>query len=467
MPFIQDNLYYHPIKNSHVRVYQSDKDKYDASRVKVLLPKDILPDVEYVPFNQAEGYGRLRLMEEGDRPSPFDVVIYKTLPNDLPRVAGTITTVPQTPLSHVNLRAIQNSIPNAFIRDALTTDAITSLLGSYVYYAVSANGYTIRAATKAEVDKHFESLRPQNSQTLQRDLSVTAITEGGSASFTIPTGGSYTLAVATTGDSQDEADGSVTITVNSGNGYTVSATAGSGTVSVADDDNPPPATPEISIAAGSGITEGGNATFTITANPAPTTNLDVTVSVSQSGDYGVTTGSQTVTIPTAESYTLTVATINDSQDEADGSVTVTVNSGNGYTASSSNGAATVSVADDDDPPPPSSGPPTLSLSDASATEGDGTGLQFTVSLSGSASETIKILYWSRSVTADMRHDFEMMFRDLTFSPGETTKAIVVPVVDDHRVEGTETMRLGMMITGGKTTNGRAVIEATGTIIDND
>ena len=141
----------------------------------------------------------------------------------------------------------------------------------------------------------------------------------GSQTVSIPTSGSYTLTVATVNDGVDEADGSVTATVSVGQGYTVSATAGSATVAVADDD-----VPEISITAGSGVTEGGNPSFTLTANPAPHAPLPVSVAVSQSGDYGVTTGSQTVSIPTSGSYTLTVATVNDGVDEADGSVTVTV-----------------------------------------------------------------------------------------------------------------------------------------------
>ena len=183
MPLLDNELFYHPSTNEQIIRYHREKDEYDASRVNVLLREEILADVKYIPFNQAEGYGRLRLMTEDDRPSIIDVAIYEALPNDLPRVAGTITTVPQTPLSHVNLRAIQNGLPNAFIRDALTDDAITSLIGSYVYYAVGADGYTIRSATKAEVDTHFDSLRPKSAQTLQRDLSVTTITSLANVSF--------------------------------------------------------------------------------------------------------------------------------------------------------------------------------------------------------------------------------------------------------------------------------------------
>ncbi len=183
MPVVDDNLFYYPLSESQRSIYQQEKSLFDASRVRVLLDEDVLPDVDFIPLNEAEGYGRLRLMEDGETPGAQDVAIFKTLPNDLPRVAGTITTVPQTPLSHVNLRAIQNGLPNAFIRDALTDKTITSLIGKPVYFVVTSEGYTIREATKAEVDQHHKDLRPATTQTLQRDLSVTAISSLANVSF--------------------------------------------------------------------------------------------------------------------------------------------------------------------------------------------------------------------------------------------------------------------------------------------
>ena len=84
--------------------------------------------------------------------------------------------MPQTPLSHVNLRALQDNIPNAFIADALEDDTVSGLIGSHIYYAVTDSGYTIRAATQAEVEAHYASSRPAEVQTPQRDLTVTTIT---------------------------------------------------------------------------------------------------------------------------------------------------------------------------------------------------------------------------------------------------------------------------------------------------
>ena len=105
------------------------------------------------------------------------------MPNSLPRVAGIVSTAPQTPLSHVNLRAVQDRVPNAFIRGALDNPHFVSLLGSYVHLAVTEDGYSIRAASAEEVESHYAALRPAQNQTPERDLTVTSITALDDISF--------------------------------------------------------------------------------------------------------------------------------------------------------------------------------------------------------------------------------------------------------------------------------------------
>ncbi len=119
------------------------------------------------------------------------------------------------------------------------------------------------------------------------------------------------------------------------------------TLTITDNDGGGGGTPEVSIAAGSAVTEGGTVSFSITANPAPAANLAVTVVVTTSGDFGVTPGTQTVTIPPGGTVRLNLVTTNDSTDETDGSVTATLNDGQGYTVSTTAGSATVAVTDDD------------------------------------------------------------------------------------------------------------------------
>ena len=175
MPLLEDNLVLW-IRNSTLLDTQSDLPLYQASRINLVFDEDVFAETSYVALNPGEGYGLLRVREPDEHPHPRDVVIYEALPNELPRVAGIVSTVPQTPLSHVNLRAVQDGIPNAFIRDALDEPDIASLVGGYVRYEVTETGYSIRAATPAEVDAHYAASQPAQAQTPQRDLTVTAIT---------------------------------------------------------------------------------------------------------------------------------------------------------------------------------------------------------------------------------------------------------------------------------------------------
>lgn len=174
MPFLENNWAYYPMPLAR-RSYDIQKWWYDNSRVNILLEEDVFDQVDYIAMNLAEGYGLLRVMDLDERPNAREVVLYETLPNELPRVAGIITTVTQTPLSHVNLRAIQDKVPNAFIRNATEIKNIEDLIGKYIYYNVSSIGYTVREATIQEVEEFYENSRPTESQILQRDLSQTGI----------------------------------------------------------------------------------------------------------------------------------------------------------------------------------------------------------------------------------------------------------------------------------------------------
>jgi hypothetical protein len=171
MPLLKGRLAFHPLRGN-VAQYERDKTKYAASDIAVYLDRDIYKNIAFLPLNQAVSFGLLRVMENETRPSPRDIVVCKTLPNQMPRVAGVISEVRQTPLSHVNLRAIQDKVPNAFIEEGLNKDSIKSLLGKFVRYEVNSQGYRLREATQQEVDKHFAAIRPKEAVVPSRDLSV-------------------------------------------------------------------------------------------------------------------------------------------------------------------------------------------------------------------------------------------------------------------------------------------------------
>ncbi len=322
------------------------------------------------------------------------------------------------------------------------------------------------------------SADPAPASPLTVDLTVAQVGDfgvtTGSQSVTVPMSGSVTLSVGTVNDSADEADGSVTVTVNAGSGYTVSQSAGTATVAVADDDDPPPPPPpadsEVSITAGSNIAEGGDAVFTISADPAPASPLTVDLTVAQVGDFGVTTGSQSVTVPMSGSVTLTVATANDSTDEVDGSVTVTVGAGSGYTVSQSAGTAAVAVADDDDPLLVAD--PGFAVHDASGTEGGA--LRVRVTLSGAPRTSRVEVYWttfrgSGSQAATPGADYSTRARGwLAFGPGDTEKWVQIPLPEDDRQEPQEHFLVRLLrVSPYRTGPPIADSQATMTITDND
>ncbi|MCR9243893.1 MAG: PEP/pyruvate-binding domain-containing protein [bacterium] len=173
-PILRDRLAYNLLPRARQR-WQREKELYEAGKLPVFQPDDVYGEVGFLPLNIAESFGRLRLMQPGERPSPRDIVVYRSLPNEMPRVAGVLTGFRQTPLSHVNLRAVQDGVPNAYVAGAADDPKVKALFGRYVHYRVDAGGYSLREATTAEVDAYFAALRPKQSQVPPRDLTARRI----------------------------------------------------------------------------------------------------------------------------------------------------------------------------------------------------------------------------------------------------------------------------------------------------
>ena len=260
---------------------------------------------------------------------------------------------------------------------------------------------------------------------------ISAITIGYSAGGTAAPGKDYGLfgrvsvsSGATTAsipldivvDNVEDDGETIILTLLAGTGYTV-GTSDTHTLTIRNHEAAPPpaADPEVTIAAGADVTEGTSATFTLTADPAPSAPLDVTVMVAASGDYGITAGTQTVTVPTGGSATLTLATAGDEVDEADGSVSVTVDAGTGYTVGSAS-SGTVAIADDDAPAAEPAVTVALAAEGTSVAEDNGE-VKFTVTLSRAlaAGETAAV---PLAVTGGKpSHHWNIRFRPKDNAPG--------------------------------------------------
>lgn len=175
MSFAEDVLFYHASGETQRALYETERERYETSSIKVIPTEELFANVSYTALITGQAYGRLRIVEGAETVSAHDIVVYRTIPNTLSHVAAIITEIPQTPLSHINLKAQQNNTPNAYIRNATTRADIRALDGQYVHLEIQPEGYVLEEASQEEVNAFFESIRPTETQVPPRNLSVTEI----------------------------------------------------------------------------------------------------------------------------------------------------------------------------------------------------------------------------------------------------------------------------------------------------
>ncbi|MEY2513749.1 MAG: hypothetical protein QOJ89_1107, partial [bacterium] len=179
MPFAAGKLAYHPAGDTQEALFALDADELRALRVRPISTAELFANVSYVALNLGEGFGVLSAVDpaSGRPPTIREVALFQTLPNDLGHVAGVISATPQTPLSHINLKAKQNDTPNAYLRDARTDPRIAPLLGQVVRVEVGAQDIAVSAASAEQVAAWLQRIRPREAQTPPRDLTATAIAD--------------------------------------------------------------------------------------------------------------------------------------------------------------------------------------------------------------------------------------------------------------------------------------------------
>ncbi len=234
-----------------------------------------------------------------------------------------------------------------------------------------------------------------------------------------------------------------------------------GQVTTEEQNTPDPApVPEIAIAAGAGVTEGGDATFTLTATPPPAAALEVTVTIAASGDYGITAGERTVTIPTTGTYTLTLATTGDEMDEPNGSVTATVDAGSGYTVGTAS-TGTVAIADDDLPPP------AVSVA-AGAGVIEGGDAVFTVTADQAPDANLSVaLTVSEAAGSDFVAAADEGAKTVTILAGQTSAALTVKTEDDRADEPDGSVTATLAAGSGYTVASSPQDAASVAVADND
>lgn len=228
------------------------------------------------------------------------------------------------------------------------------------------------------------------------------------------------------------------------------------------------------------ITEGNAGTQTMTFNVtlSAASAQNVTVSYATQDGTAVAAGtlatggkdyvakSGTLTFAPGElSKTIAITIDGDVANEADETFSVVL-SNPSTTAQIQNGTGTGTILNDD-------AVPTLSIADASLVEGNAgkTNMSFTVTLSAISGRTVSVSYATADDTAVTTGlivaggtDYTAKTGTLTFSPGQTTKTILVPITGDTTLEPDETFTVTLA-----TPINAAITDDTGvgTIVNDD
>lgn len=155
--FFMKNLTYRPDSPFQEKIAT----KVARRGIKTITNDALYKAADYQAFNKGSSVGTLRVVPRGTAFETLiferdDIVILQESYPDLSPVAGIMSTVFSTPLSHVNLRATAWGIPNAGYRKAYKDHK--GLNGKVVFFEVDDRAHTLRLATQNEI-AHYKELR--------------------------------------------------------------------------------------------------------------------------------------------------------------------------------------------------------------------------------------------------------------------------------------------------------------------
>jgi rifampicin phosphotransferase len=163
-----------------VSAFQIDAAAAAGGRLPVLSREAINATMVYQPVVLGVAYGRLlRLRGQVDVTAlrPYDVVVTDDVPNEIPPVAGLITSQLQAPLAHVAVLCRGRNTPDMAHRGAIDLPEFARLEGEVVKLSVGAQEYSIVRTDPAEAEAAWTQMRPVAVFTPRCDASVRAPAE--------------------------------------------------------------------------------------------------------------------------------------------------------------------------------------------------------------------------------------------------------------------------------------------------
>lgn len=286
------------------------------------------------------------------------------------------------------------------------------------------------------------------------------IAASGTASFA-PGVTALAVTISVQGDTLDETDESFWLKISGvSGGLQFDPTPAS--VTITDDDAPVALSVANALVSPEGDSGSSPAVFVATLSAASGKTVTAAYATANSsaiapGDYISTSGSLSFA-PGETSKTVSVSVVGDTLDEADEVFLLNLSSPVACSLAVTQVAGT--IIDDD-----LAQRPTISVASASKTEGNSgsSNMAFTVSLDRASGRSVVVGYQTLSGSAGSA-DFTSISGSLTFTAGQTSKTLNVPILGDTLDEDDETFTLQLLsplnaLAGNLT--------ATGTIIDDD
>ena len=245
-----------------------------------------------------------------------------------------------------------------------------------------------------------------------------------------------TIRVPILQDSTAEPSESFAVELSNPNRATVSD--GTGAVTIEADPMP-----ELRISDAAPVAEGNDAVFTVSLSTPSSQVVTVeyrTVDGTAGAGSDYSTTSETLRFdPLETTKTIQVPVLTDSMSEPSEDFEVELRNPSRATLDDARGVGTIAA----DPMPG------LTIDDA-APVAEGNDAVFTVTLHPPSSQVVTVEYTTEDGTADAGDDYTTIAETLTFSPGQTTKIIRVPVLVDSTQESSETFTVELSTPMGTT-----------------
>ncbi len=149
-----------------------------CSSVSQVKSEELFRGQDYQALNTGLAFGYLKKVNVKDVSDTYlgrhDIALINGIPNDIPVVAGIITTEFQTPLSHINILSRNRKTPNMALRSGWNSEDLNFFTGKLVRLEVSSSKYTIREASFTEAQNYWKSHEPS----IPVKLNIDTITKG-------------------------------------------------------------------------------------------------------------------------------------------------------------------------------------------------------------------------------------------------------------------------------------------------